>query len=88
MKGPWKKGDVVRSVAGHDSGRRFVILEVIDEQYVLIADGKTRTVEKPKKKKNKHLRAVSGYQMEIDPNTKLQNSELHKFLKACDENLA
>ena len=43
---------------------------------------------KPKKKKNKHLRAVSGYQMEIDPNTKLQNSELHKFLKACDENLA
>ena len=88
MIGTWKKGDVVRSVAGHDSGRRFVVLEVIDEQYVLIADGKTRPVEKPKKKKNKHLKAVPGCRMEIDPDTKLQNKELHRFLKACDQNLA
>lgn len=88
MIGSWKKGDVVRSVAGHDSGKRFVVLEVIDEQYVLIADGKTRTVEKPKKKKNKHLRPVPGCQIKIDPDTKLQNKELQRFLMTCEENLA
>ncbi len=84
MKTELTKGDVVISTAGHDRGGRFVVLETIDEQYVLIADGKTRTLEKPKKKKRKHLKAETAFHMEISPGAPLCNADLKKFLKACD----
>ena len=37
-------GDVVVSAAGHDSGTLLVVLEQVDGTYVLVADGKTRTL--------------------------------------------
>ncbi|MDD3242298.1 MAG: KOW domain-containing RNA-binding protein [Eubacteriales bacterium] len=48
-------GTVVRSRAGRDSGRYFVITAVIDEKYVLICDGDVRRLANPKRKKLKHL---------------------------------
>ena len=48
-------GVVVVSKAGRDAGKYFVILEVQDDQHVLIADGELRKVDKPKRKKLKHL---------------------------------
>lgn len=53
---PFETGQVVRSTAGHDQGQCFVILSVLDDQYVLIANGSTRKVSCPKKKKIKHLK--------------------------------
>ena len=44
-------GDVVCSTAGRDAQRYFVIVEIIDEQYVRIADGALRKLSSPKKKK-------------------------------------
>ena len=51
-----RRGDVVLSTAGHDKGIYFLVLDVVGEnnQYLLLADGKNRTVIKPKKKKIKH----------------------------------
>ena len=51
-------GDIVVSRAGHDTGDPFVVIAVMNEQFVLIADGKSRTVEKPKLKRKRHLRVV------------------------------
>lgn len=48
-------GTIVRSKAGRDAGRYFVVVEVVDEQYVLIADGKYHKTDQPKRKKLKHL---------------------------------
>lgn len=48
------KGHVVRSAAGHDKGGFFVVLQS-DEQTVLLCDGRRRTLEKPKRKKLKHI---------------------------------
>ena len=48
-------GMVVKSKAGRDAGRYFVVLKGADEGYVLIADGDLRKVAKPKRKKIKHL---------------------------------
>ena len=47
---------VATSLAGRDKGRRFVIVGVLDDEHVYIADGKMRRIEKPKKKKLKHLK--------------------------------
>ena len=52
---PMEVGRVVFSRAGRDHGHYFVIVDVIDEEYVAIANGCLRKVDNPKKKKIKHL---------------------------------
>ena len=47
--------DIVIPINGRDAGKRFIVVETRDE-YSLIADGKGRRIEKPKLKKNKHLK--------------------------------
>ena len=54
---PMEVGRVVLSRAGRDQGHYFVIVDVIDENYVAIANGCQRKVDNPKKKKIKHLAA-------------------------------
>jgi ribosomal protein L14E/L6E/L27E len=52
-------GQYVRSKAGRDKDRVFIVMKVIDEKYVLIADGDLRRIEKPKKKKIRHLAVIN-----------------------------
>ncbi len=49
-------GAVCVSKAGHDKGRAFVIVGICDEQHVLLCDGETRKLSRPKKKKLMHLK--------------------------------
>ena len=50
-------GCVVRSAAGHDKDVFFMVTHVENETgYVYIADGKSRKLEKPKRKNSKHVR--------------------------------
>ena len=53
-----RKSSIVRSVAGPDSGGLYFVLET-DGVYADIVNGKTRRIEKPKRKKLKHLRYES-----------------------------
>lgn len=48
-------GQVVISKSGRDKGRKFVIIEIIDHEYVYIVDGDLRKINNPKKKKVMHL---------------------------------
>lgn len=50
-----KVGQIVKSKAGRDSGKVFIIKDILDKDYVAIVDGKLRKLAKPKKKKIKHL---------------------------------
>ena len=77
---PIREGDVVLSRAGRDSGRAFVVLEAIDENYVLIVDGRLRTLERPKKKKRRHLLKASETRMELKEH--LLDADFRKFLAA------
>ena len=52
---PFEVGRVVLSRAGRDAGRALVVLDIVDDQHVRVADGALRTVAQPKKKKKKHL---------------------------------
>ena len=49
-----KLGQVVLSVAGRDAGKYFVVVELIDENHVKIADGDLRRIKTAKLKKIKH----------------------------------
>ena len=48
-------GRVCTSRAGHDKGRAFLIVGVCDDNHVLLSDGETRKLSRPKKKKLTHL---------------------------------
>lgn len=50
-------GGYVLSNAGHDLGKCYVIID-IDGEYVYLVDGKIRTLDRPKKKKKKHVRTL------------------------------
>lgn len=77
-------GRVVLSTQGRDEGRYFIVLEVIDENFVLMADGLTRKIDHPKKKKIKHLRPkpiVVNVEGSTLPNKHLQDSDLRRYLR-------
>ena len=54
---PMEIGRVVYSRAGRDAGSHYVVVGMIDDAYVAIANGCLRKVSNPKKKKIKHLTA-------------------------------
>ena len=49
--------DVVMSTAGRDQGKLFYVID-IDPVYLTLANGKDRTLEKPKRKKRRHIQKV------------------------------
>ncbi len=49
-----KRGQVVRSLAGHDKGGFLTVLEV-SPPCAMVCDGKRRPLERPKRKKLFHL---------------------------------
>ena len=53
-----ERGGVVQSVQGRDNGKYYVIAEVLGGGFVNVVNGKTRTLENPKKKSLKHLRLL------------------------------
>lgn len=50
-----KPGQLVMSRAGRDKGRKFIVIEVENKEFVKVVDGDLRKIEKPKRKKIKHL---------------------------------
>ncbi len=51
-------GSVVISKAGRDKGKKLIVVEMESDEYALVADGGLRKVEKPKKKKLRHLQST------------------------------
>lgn len=47
--------DIVTSLNGRDKDKNFIVMAVEDE-YSILVDGKGRRIDKPKRKKNKHLK--------------------------------
>lgn len=75
-------GQIVRSKAGRDRLRHFVIYEVIDSDYVTIVDGDLRKIQKPKKKKIKHLSILNDNA--FDSEFSFTNKNLKSLLKGYD----
>lgn len=63
---------LAKSLAGHDSGKVYVIIE-LDEAYVYLADGEIRTLAKMKKKKRKHVQLIRRqYEIETADDVKIK----------------
>ena len=67
-----QKGSIVRATAGRDKGGYFVVLGV-EGTYAMIADGKRRQVQHPKRKKLKHLAPThTVYEGSIETNPQIK----------------
>lgn len=53
-----KSGQIVRSIAGHDKNKFYVIVTAAQNS-VTIADGKARKLDKPKRKNVLHVRPTN-----------------------------
>ena len=75
--------DVVVSVAGRDQGELFYVIDA-DPVYLILANGKDRTLDKPKLKKRKHiqkvLRSETRVAEKLRNGDKVLNSELRRDL--------
>ena len=82
------KSSLIVSKAGRDKGQLFYVIDT-DEQYVYLADGKSRKLEKPKRKKRKHVEQVprteSRIAEKIRNGEKVLNSELRKELASIGQ---
>ena len=75
--------DVVVSTAGRDQGKLFYVIGT-DPVYLTLANGKDRTLEKPKRKKRKHvqkvLRSETRVAEKLRTGGKVLNGELRRDL--------
>jgi ribosomal protein L14E/L6E/L27E len=89
MENTFVLGSVVMSKSGRDSGNFFAIVKLVDAEYVMISDGEIRKIEKPKKKKIKHLRPngeiLSKIAVKLQKGETVHNSELRSALRAFNE---
>ena len=75
--------DVVKATAGRDRDELFYVI-ALDGEYLTLANGKDRTIEKPKRKKRKHtskvLRSETRVAEKLRSGDKVLNSELRRDL--------
>ena len=75
--------DVVLSTTGRDKGKIFYVIGT-EGDLLLLANGKDRTMDKPKRKKQKHvqkvLRSETRVAAKLINGDKVLNSELRKEL--------
>jgi len=85
-------GRIAKALAGRDKDRFFMIVNVVDENYAMIADGETRRLERPKLKKLKHLHltpvVLTGLAEKLAEDKKVFDAELRSAIMKAGYNLA
>lgn len=80
----YTQGQVVYSKSGHDKSLPFIVISV-DDDYLLLADGKLRTLEHPKRKKIKHVQKTNyicyNIKEKLENNSYLLDADISKALK-------
>ena len=75
--------DVVMTTAGRDQGDWFYVIAQ-DQTYLFLANGKDRSLDKPKRKKRKHvqkvLRSETRVAQKLRSGDKVLNGELRRDL--------
>ncbi|MBQ3054000.1 MAG: KOW domain-containing RNA-binding protein [Clostridia bacterium] len=62
------RGNIVKSLAGHDKDKYYIVLEISDKR-VLLVNGKTRKRENPKQKNISHISALNTQLYDINSMT-------------------
>lgn len=77
-----KPGQLVRSRAGRDRGEHYLVIKVIGPREVLLSNGRSRSLSRPKKKNVIHLQRYSR-RAEIEDlirSEKLTDSQVIRYI--------
>lgn len=72
-------GMLASSKAGHDKDSVYVIIQE-DGEYIYVADGTGRTVERPKRKNRKHVQLIKKKRMP-EPDNGFDDLEIKRVIK-------
>ena len=77
-------GQIVFSKKGRDKGRAMVVYQIEDE-YAYLVDGSLRLLQKPKKKKIKHIQPTNTV-VDMVPTCgrALQDADIRKYLQGYE----
>ena len=82
--------DVVISTTGRDRGQWFYVINE-EPQFLYLANGKDRTLDKPKRKKRKHiqkvLRSETRVAEKLRTDDKVLNGELRRDLASLSRDM-
>ena len=85
-----KIGEFAKSKAGHDKEEIFIIMN-IEEEYVYLVDGKSRILDKPKKKKIKHIQVINQIdeelQRKLETNLILRDEDIKRAIKSYKQKI-
>jgi len=77
-------GQIVYSKRGRDKGNAMIVIAA-DGEYAYLVDGKSRLLDKPKKKKAKHIQITNNI-VDLVPSCGrgLQDTDIRKYLAGLD----
>ena len=88
---PIELGSVVISKAGRDQGRRFLVVGEVDADFVWIANGDQRKMDRLKKKRRRHLKptgqVVEALARRLSDGGAVEDHELRAWLREEEEKL-
>ena len=88
---PIEIGSIVVSKAGRDEGRRFLVVGIVDDDFVMIANGGLRGMDRQKKKRRKHLKptgaVVQAVRERLAEGRPIEDHELRAWLSEEEEKL-
>ena len=88
---PVEIGSVVISKAGRDQGRRFLVVGEADADFVYIANGELRKMDRQKKKRRRHLKptgtVVQAVRERLAEGRPIEDHELRTWLSEEEEKL-
>ena len=88
---PVELGSVVISKAGRDRGRAYLVVGVVDYDFVMVANGALRKMNRQKKKRRKHLkptgRVVTALRERLSQEKPIEDHELRAWLSEEEEKL-
>ena len=84
-------GSIVQSKAGRDAGRLFIVVQEVDADFVMIANGDLRKLDRLKKKRRKHLKPTGSVAEELRARLAagqpVEDHELRSWLSKEEEKL-
>ena len=84
-------GSIVISMAGRDQGRLFLVVGEVDDDFVMVANGALRKMDRQKKKRRKHLKPTGSVVEELRDRLSrgkpVEDHELRKWLSEEEEKL-
>ena len=88
---PVETGSIVISTAGRDEGRSYVVIQELDDDFVMVANGALRKMDRQKKKRRKHLkptgRVVEALRDRLSQGKPVEDHELRTWLSEEEEKL-